>query len=165
MTMAEPVRRRVAGVQKTWLDQMTEFARFAVDQAVRARRLPRTVPAVDPQTGDQYEVPASQAVRVTGPEIAAADAQVNAEVLLNLSTGLTQLIDAGALSPAAAKVAATKAWEDYVGVPYVASLDAPNLGDRTQARDDLATHIDDKGGTVSRLKPRIPPPLSVTRAQ
>src|SRR5882762_688557 len=73
MTMAEPVRRRVAGVQKTWLDQMTEFARFAVDQAVRARRLPRMVPAMDPQTGDIYEVPASQAVRAIGPEIAAAD--------------------------------------------------------------------------------------------
>lgn len=164
LTMAEPVRRRVAGVQKTWLDQMTEFARFAVDQAVAAKRLPRTVPAVDPQTGDMYEVPAAMAVRVTGPEIAAADAQVNAEVLLNLSTGLSQLVEIGAISPAGAKVAATKAWEDFVGVPYVASLDAPGNG--TQGRDDLATHIDDQSGTVRQLRPRVQPPLSVSsRAQ
>jgi hypothetical protein len=159
-TMQEPVRRRIGGVQKTWLDQQTDFVRFAVDRAVAAGRLQRTVTAVDPQTGDEYEIPASQAVTVTGPEIAAADAQVNAEVLLNLSTGLMQLVEGGVLSAPAAQVAARKAWEDFVGVPYVASLDSPQTNP-----DDIATHIDDQGGKVRKLQPRIPPPLNVSRAQ
>lgn len=157
-SMAEPVRRRVSGVQKTWLDQQTEFVRFAVDQAVRAGRLPRTVPAVDPQTGEEYDVPAAQAVTVTGPEIAAADAEVNAQVLLNLSTGLMQLVESGVLSVTAAQVAARKAWEDYVGVPYVASLDQPDANP-----GDVATHIDDQaqGATnVRRLTPRPGVPLT-----
>jgi hypothetical protein len=150
-TMQEPVRRRIGGVQKTWLDQQTELVRFAVDRAVAARRLQRTVPAMDPQTGDNYDVPASQAVTVTGPEIAAADAQVNAEVLLNLSTGLLQLVESGILSTEAAKVASRKAWEDFVGIPYVASLDGPDVNP-----DDIATHIDDQGGNVRPLLPRPP---------
>jgi hypothetical protein len=137
-SMAEPVRRRLSGVQKTWLDQQTELVRFAVDQAVAKSRLTRTVSGMDPQTGETYDVPASQTVTVTGPEIAAADAEVNAQVLLNLSTGLMQLVESGVLSPAAAQVAARKGWEDYVGVPYVASLDSPDANP-----GDVATHIDD----------------------
>jgi hypothetical protein len=157
-SMAEPVRRRVSGVQKTWLDQQTEFVRFAVDQAVRAKRLTRLVEATDPQSGRVYEIPAALAVTVTGPEIAAADAQVNAEVLLNLSTGLMQLVEAGALSQQAAGVAARKAWEDYTGTPYVASLDSPNANP-----DDLATHIDASQANVRKLTPRVPPSLVATR--
>lgn len=137
LTMAEPVRRRVSGVQQIWLNQMTEFVRFAVDRAVASRRIPRTVDATDPQSGITTTTPASQAVRVTGPEIAAADAQVNATVLMNLSTALMQMTETGVLSPEAARVAAKKAWEDYVGVPYVASLDSPEANP-----DDVATHID-----------------------
>ncbi|HEX8006701.1 MAG TPA: hypothetical protein VF482_09780 [Trebonia sp.] len=170
-SMAEPVRRRLAGTQKLWLDQMAELVRFAVDQAVAAHRLPRMVPSVDPQTGNESEMPASLAVSVTGPEIAAADAQVNAEVLLNLSTGLMQLVEVGALSQEAAKVAAQKAWEDFVGVPYVASLDTPDADP-----DDLATHIEDNqpptrstpppaGGTVTKLQPRQPAPAPANAAR
>src|SRR6266536_5790213 len=84
-----------------------------------------TVTAVDERTGQQREVPAAQTVLVTGPEIAAADAQITAQVLLNLSTGLEKLVGIGALSVEAAKAAARKAWEDYVGVPYNADLDTP----------------------------------------
>lgn len=158
-SMAEPVRRRVSGVQKTWLDQQTELVRFAVDQAVRTRGLSRTVQAVDPQTGEEYEIPAALAVTVTGPEIAAADAEVNAQVLLNLSTGLMQLVESGVLSTEAAQVAARKAWEDYVGVPYVASLDSP-----TAKPDDIATHIDDQQPpNVRKLTPRMPVPLATAR--
>lgn len=159
-SMAEPVRRRVSGVQQMWLNQQTELVRFAVDQAVAARRLPRMVSAMDPQTGEAYEIPAAQAVKVTGPEIAAADAQVNAEVLLNLSTGLMQLVETGALSAAAAKVAARKGWEDYVGVPYEASLDSPDANP-----DDVATHIDDrsKQTNVRPLQPRVPVNLAAGR--
>lgn len=140
LSMAEPVRRRVAGVQKIWLDYQTELVRFAVDRAVAAHRLPPTVEATDPRTGQTYAIPAAQAVTVTGPEVAAADAQITAQVLLNLSTGLENLIGIGALSAEAAHVAARKAWEDYVGVPYTADLDRPdaNPGDVATAVDDAA---------------------------
>lgn len=152
-SMAEPVRRRISGVQKTFLAERTELVRFAVDRAVAAGRLPRMVPALDPQTGEEYEIPAAQAVTVTGPEIAAADAEVNAQILLNLSTGLMQLVESGVLSPAAAQVAARKGWEDYVGVPYEASLDSPDANP-----GDVATHIDDTstGTNVRRLTPTGP---------
>jgi hypothetical protein len=138
LTMAEPVRRRVAGVQQIWLDYQTEFARFAVDRAVAARRLPAKVKARDEKTGAEYDIPAAQAVTVTGPEVAAADSQITAEVLLNLSTGLEKLQQMGALSQEATAVAARKAWEDYVGIPFVAELAKPDAN-----RDDVATAVDD----------------------
>ncbi|SDN73663.1 hypothetical protein [Allokutzneria albata] len=137
LTMAEPVRRRVQGVQRVWLDYQTELVRFAVDRAVAARRLPAKVKASDPKKKTTFEIPASQAVIVTGPEVAAADAQITAQVLLNLSTGLEKLVEIQALSREGARIAARKAWEDYVGVPYSADLDSPEAD-----RDDLATHID-----------------------
>lgn len=140
-SMAEPVRRRVGGVQKQWLWYMTDLCRLAVDRAVAARRLPEMVTATDPRTGAEYEIPASQTVQVTGPEIAAADAQVTAQVLLNLSTGLKGFVEAGIMSRAAAGLAARKAWEQFVGVPYTADLDQLDTNP-----DDLATHIDDNGG-------------------
>lgn len=140
LTMAEPVRRRVGGVQKVWLDQQTELVRYAVDRAVAAKRLPATVQAADPRTGASYEIPASQCVQVTGPEIAAADSQITAQVLLNLSTGLEKLVAIGALTREAASHAGRKAWEDYMGVPYRAELDKPdaNPGDVATAVDDAA---------------------------
>lgn len=138
LTMAEPVRRRVGGVQKSWLGYQTELVRFAIDQAVAARRLPATVTATDPKTGTTWEVPASQTARVTGPEVAAADSQITAQVLLNLSTGLEKLVATQALSPEAAQQAARKAWEDYVGVPYHHDLDSPDADP-----DDIATHVED----------------------
>ncbi|MEV0993427.1 hypothetical protein [Nonomuraea sp. NPDC050202] len=144
LTMAEPVRRRVQGVQKVWLGYQTEFTRFAVDRAVAAARLPRMVDATDPRTGQSYEIPAAQSVLVTGPEIAAADAQITAQVLLNLSTGLEKLRAIGALSAEASAVAARKAWEDFVGIPYNADLDSPEAN-----ADDLATAIDDSKATPS----------------
>lgn len=140
LTMAEPVRRRVGGVQSMWLGRMTEFARYAVDRAVAAGRLPRMVDATDPRTGETYQVPAAMAVTVTGPEVAAADAQLQAQVLLNLATGLEKLVQIGVLSREAARIAARKAWESYVGIPYNADLDVPD-GD-AGARDDLATEIE-----------------------
>jgi hypothetical protein len=138
LTMAEPVRRRVGGVQKVWLQYQTELVRFAVDQAVAARRIPRMVESTDPRTGQRTMVPASQTVMVTGPEVAAADAQLTAQVLLNLSTGLEKLVTIKALTPEAAAMAARKGWEDYVGVPYEASLGQPGANP-----DDVATHVDD----------------------
>jgi hypothetical protein len=136
-SMAEPVRRRVGGIQRVWLEQQTEFCRFAVDQAVASGRLQRMVTATDPRTGEETEIPASQAVIVTGPEIAASDSQLTAQVLLNLSTGLEKLQQIGALSPEAAATAARKAWEDYVGVPYVHELDSPAANP-----DDLADVVE-----------------------
>jgi hypothetical protein len=147
LTMAEPVRRRVQGVQKMWLNLQTEFVRFAVDRAVAAARLPRMVEATDPRTGQSYEIPAAQSVLVTGPEIAAADAQITAQTLLNLSTGLEKLRQIGALSAEATAVAARKAWEDFVGIPYNADLDAPDAN-----ADDIATAIDD---SKARPNPRL----------
>lgn len=138
-TMAEPVRRRVGGVQKVWLWQQGELVKFAVDQAVKAGRLPKMVTSIDPRTGQQNEVPASQTVLITGPEIAAADAQMSAQVLLNLATGLEKLQAIGALDKDGVSAAARKAWEDYVGVPYNASLAQPGTNP-----DDVATYIDDQ---------------------
>ncbi len=138
LSMAEPVRRRVGGLQKVWLAQMTELTRFAVDRAVAASRLPRTVSATDPKTNATTTIPASQCVTVTGPEVAAADAQITAQTLLNLSTGLEKLVSIGALSREAAELAARKAWEDFVGVPYTADLAKPDA-----KPDDVATAVDD----------------------
>jgi len=125
-SMAEPVRRRVGAVQRVWLAQQTELVRFAVDRAVHAKRLKAEVEAVDPRTGEKTKVPASQCVLITGPEVAAADAAIGAQVLLNLSTGLEKLVTIGALSKETASLAAKRAWEDYMGVPYRAELDKPD---------------------------------------
>lgn len=141
MTMAEPVRRRVAGVQKNWLGYQTDFVRFAVDQAVAARRLQATVEGTDPKTGLTYELKAAQSVTVTGPEIAAADAQITAEVLMNLSIGLEKLQTIGALSQEASAEAARKAWEDFVGVPFRPELSTPG-----RDVNDVATYVDEKSG-------------------
>ncbi|MBC6458415.1 hypothetical protein [Actinomadura sp. HBU206391] len=145
LTMAEPVRRRVGGVQKLWLDYQTELTAYAIDRAVAAKRLSATVEALDPRTGERFEVSASRAVTITGPEIAAADAQITAQVLLNLSTGLEKLVQIGALSREGAKIAAKKAWEDYVGIPYTADLDSSEADP-----DDIATAIDDAQATEAR---------------
>jgi hypothetical protein len=123
-TMAEPVRRRVGGVQRDWLAYMTDMVRFAVDQAVAAGRLPRTVAATDERTGQTTQVPAAQCVQVLGPQIAQADSQITAEVMLNLSTGLKQLVETGVLGSEAAGVAARVAWESYTGITWTADLNA-----------------------------------------
>lgn len=136
-TMAEPVRRRVGGLQRVWLSQMTELCRFAVDRAVAAKRLDATVTVKDPRTGAEKEMPAAQSVIVTGPAISAEDAQFTANVLLNLSTGLEKLQQIGALSEEAVKLAAQKAWEGYMGVPF-----RPELASSTANVDDIATHVD-----------------------
>ncbi|MFJ8818201.1 hypothetical protein [Amycolatopsis thermoflava] len=146
LTMAEPVRRRVQGVQRQWLASQTELVRFAVDRAVAAKRLPTMVEATDERTGKTYEIPAAQSVTVTGPEVAAADAQITAQVLLNLSTGLEKLVQIKALTPDAAGVAARKAWEDYMGIPYSSDLGKPDANP-----DDVATAVDD-ADTKNKLR-------------
>jgi hypothetical protein len=145
MTMAEPVRRRVQGVQNTWLAYQTELVRFAIDQAVASHRLPATVDATDPKTGEIFQRRAAQSVIVTGPEIAAADAQITTQVLLNLSTGLEKLVKNNVMTQEAASVAARKAWEDYVGVPYTADLGKPGAAPKP---DDVAAEVD----KASRLR-------------
>ncbi len=148
LTMAEPVRRRVGAVQGVWLDYQAELCRYAVDRAVAARRLPRMVKSIDPRSGQAYEIPAAQAVTVTGPEIAASDAQITAQTLLNISTALSGMVAAKVLSPEASKVAAKKAWEDYMRIPYSADLDSPEANP-----DDVATAVDDaQTEAVRRLK-------------
>lgn len=122
LTMAEPVRRRVGGVQKAWLGHMTELVRFAVDQAVARQRLPRQVSIVN-AAGDEELVSPSETVRVVGPEIAASDAKVNAEILVSLAQALSGMKAAGLLSDEASKVAAKKAWEGFMGIPYSHDLD------------------------------------------
>lgn len=148
MSMAEPVRRRVGAVQNVWLCQITELVRFAVDRAVAAKRLPEKVEAKDPRTGETTEIPASQAVIVTGPEITAADSQLTAQTLLNLSTGLEKLVQIGVLSREAAQVCAQKGWEDYMGIPFSADLGKPDA-----PVDDIATEVDKAKKTEeSRLR-------------
>ena len=121
LSMAEPVRRRVGGVQRTYLDIMTEHARYVVDQAVAVGRLPKLIDTTD-AGGNAVKVPPAQLVRIVGPEIAAADAQVTAQVLLNLATGLEKMVTAKVLSQEAAAAAASKAWEQFVGQPMPKGL-------------------------------------------
>jgi hypothetical protein len=141
LTMAEPVRRRVGGVQNLWLAVQTELVRHAVDQAVAAGRIPARVPTTT-VGGGQRLVPASETVTITGPEIAAADAQVTAAVLVQLSQAMTAMILTGVLSQDAARLATRKAWEQFVGIPYTADLD----------RADGST-VDDIAGLVDQLGP------------
>jgi hypothetical protein len=150
MSMAEPVRRRVGGVQRVWLDIQTQLCRYVVDRAVAARRLKPQVEVTDPKTGVTSLIPASMSVVVRGPAIAAADAQVTAQVMLNLATGLEKLVGMEILSPQAARLAAQFAWEQYMGVPYRAELDSPEAN-----ADELAGHVDERGdpGKVAQLWP------------
>lgn len=135
LSMAEPVRRRVASIQRQWLAWMTEFARFTVDRAVAVGRVPAWV-----ELGDGRRVRAAQTVTITGPEVAAADAQIQATVLLNLATALGNLVEKGVLSPEAARVAAEKAWEEFVGSPFRLEL-MPTDG--TGDAGKVAEEIDD----------------------
>lgn len=142
LTMAEPVRRRVGGVQNMWLHFQNEQVRYAVDNAVAVGRLPAFVDITD--AGGTRSVPPSQTVTVKGPEIAAADAQVTAVVLANLAQGLTGMVAAGIMTVDAARVAARKAWEDFTGVPYAAALDDPDIDP-----NDLANYVDEQQPTRS----------------
>lgn len=138
MSMAEPVRRRVGAVQNLFLGFDTEMVRFAIDQAIVAGRLPATV-KIPVEGGGELEVPAAETCTVTGPQIAAADAKITAEVLLKLSQAFDKMIARGVMTPEAAKVATKKAWEDYMGVPYRAELDSTDAD-----TDDVATYVDDQ---------------------
>lgn len=148
LTMAEPVRRRVGGIQKMWLEYQTELVRFAIDRAVAAKRIPAMVESTDARTGEVAEVPASMTVTVTGPEVAAADATITAQILLNLSTAVTGLTQGPQplLSIEAAKVLVKKAWEGFAGVPYRAELDSAEANP-----DDIAQEVDAAQVTESPL--------------
>lgn len=122
LSMAEPVRRRVGSVQRQWLEYMSEMCRFVVDRAVAAGRIPAMVPVLDASGTQTGEVPAAETVRVDGPAIAAADSTIQATVMLNLSTALGNLVDKAIITPAAAQVAAQKAWEQFVGQPFRVEL-------------------------------------------
>lgn len=141
LTMAEPVRRRVGSVQNEWLSNLTEMARYAVDQAVAAGRIPMFVEVPDQSSGQTIRMLASDTVSVTGPQIAQADAKVTAEVIVNLSQSLTEMVSANVMSLDAAQLAAQKAWEDYMGVPFRPELAAPDA-----EPNDVATHVDANGG-------------------
>ncbi|HEY2086423.1 MAG TPA: hypothetical protein VGH54_10425 [Mycobacterium sp.] len=156
LSMAEPVLRRVSGVQNVWLAYQTELARFAVDQAVAAGRLPAKVKATDAKSGavgDQTVSP-SETVKVTGPEIAVAEASATATTLLKLAQGIDVMLANQTLSVEAGKILAQKAWEQYAGVPYTSELDGPdaNIDDITQAVDDSAkARIANGTATVRKL--------------
>ena len=137
LTMAEPVRRRVGGVQNVWIAYQTELVRFAVDQAVAAHRLDAMV-EVTGQAGAPMTVPAAQTVQVIGPEIASQNAEVNALVLVNLAQALDGMVTAGIMTKAAAQLAAKKGWESFVGLPYQPELDKPD----GSAQDDVAQMIE-----------------------
>lgn len=139
-SMAEPVRRRVNGVQRIYLGYVRELVRYAVDRSVAVGRLPAFV------TNEQgVEIPTAECVKVVGPEIAAADAQVTAQVLVNLANGLQTLIVAGVLDVPSAQVAARKAVEQFVGhdmppgaMPDPASPEKANPDATAEAIDDAA---------------------------
>lgn len=142
LSMAEPVRRRVGGVQQEWLGGvMTQMARFQVDRAIAAGRLPQFVETTN-AAGDIVRIPAADTVHIVGPEIAAADAQVTAAVFLNLSQALDHMVASGVLGDEAAALAAQKAWEQFVGQPFRPDLAAKTKANPAAAADDLATEID-----------------------
>lgn len=120
-SMAEPVRRRIGGVQSDWLAIMAEQCRFAVDRAVAAGRLPRLVASRD-AAGSEIFVPPSTLVRVTGPEVAPSTAEMASTVMLNLSTAIANAIDGGFMTKDAGAVAIQKGWEQLVGRPFPPSL-------------------------------------------
>jgi hypothetical protein len=136
LSMAEPVRRRVGGVQQEYLSIQTEFARYVVDQAVRVGRLPAMIETAAAD-GRTVMVPASQLVTITGPEIAAADSQVTATMLVNLSTALQNMVEAKVLTVEAAALAAQKAWEQFTGQALPAGLAI-----KPSAADDMAAEIE-----------------------
>lgn len=136
-SMAEPVRRRVGGVQNVWLEHMTEFARFVVDRAVAVGRLPRLVEQTS-ATGDMVMVPAADTVKIVGPEIAASDAQFAATVLLNLSQGVQNMVEAGVLTKEAGAMLAQRGWEQFMGQPFRPDLAAND----SLSVDDLAGEVD-----------------------
>ncbi|MEZ5236807.1 MAG: hypothetical protein R2749_29560 [Acidimicrobiales bacterium] len=143
VSMAEPIRRRVGAVQNLWIARQTEMVRFAVDQAVAAGRLPATV-TLDTEAGPVTKR-AAETVQVRGPQIAASDAQITARVMVQLSTALETMVANRFMTPEAAQVAAQKAWEDYLGVPY-----RPELGRPDTNVDDVATAVD-TAPTTDRL--------------
>lgn len=123
VTMAEPVRRRIGGVQRVWLMFMREICRYVVDQAVRVGTLPRYVTVASDVGTGTISVPAAQTVRVVGPEIAGTDAQINATIVGNLAAALNTLVSAGLLGPEAARRMVEKSWADYMGQPWRPGLD------------------------------------------
>lgn len=154
LTMAEPVLRRVSGVQNLWVSYMTDLCRHAVDQAVSAGRLPKLVPVTDNNTASQKQVPASQTVSIIGPEIAVEEQQATADSLLKLAQALDVMITDGTMTPRAAKVLSKKAWEQYAGVPYTPDLDNPEADP-----DDIAQEIADQGvnGAVASGRATLKP--------
>jgi hypothetical protein len=142
LTMAEPVRRRVGGVQNLWLATRNDLVRYQVDQAVLAGRLPAEVMVRD-ETGTERPIRAADAVKVTGPTVAAADASMTAEMLANLASGLDSMIRAGLLSVEAGQVASQKAWEQFCGIPWRPDLASPDAN-----QDLVAEHVDDNAAAV-----------------
>jgi hypothetical protein len=156
LSMAEPVLRRVSGVQNLWIGYMTELCRYAVDQAVAAGRLPALVAATDAASGDLGNdmVKASATVSITGPEIAVAEASATATTLLKLAQGIDVMMANGTLSLEAGQILAQKAWEQYAGVPYNHELDSPDaeVEDIKQAiADSRAARLANGTATVRKL--------------
>jgi len=153
-SMAEPTRRRVGAVQRVWLEQQTELVRFAVDQAVKAKRLPATVKVTDPKTSEESEIPASLAVTVRGPEIAAEDSQYAAQVMLNLATGVEKFMQMEVLPKEAAELMMRKAWEDFMGTSYPTGLKITSQSNPDDVATDIQAAVDQLGlpAAESRLR-------------
>lgn len=143
LTMAEPIRRRLDSVKTANCEHQVEMVRYQIDQRVRVGLLPMTVTVTD-QNGVERQMSPADTVTVTGPEIAASDAEINAKVLLSLAQSLEPLVTRlKVMSPEMARLAVQKAWEDYTGRPLPAELAAPDA-----KPDDIATHIDETGGSL-----------------
>lgn len=141
LTMGEPVRRRIGGVQNLWLAYVTEMVRYRIDQAVAVRRL-----EAEYTLADGKQTRAADTLTITGPEIADSPANVGAEVLVNLAKSITVLRRFGVLSEQACRLAARKGWEDFMGVPYRPELDGPDADP-----DDIADELDRQRPTPSVL--------------
>jgi hypothetical protein len=92
LTMAEPVRRRVGGVQKVWLAQQTELVRFASTGRSRRPAAGRWSRRPTRARARSHADPGVAGGHRDRPGDRRADAQLTAQVLLNLSTGLEKLV-------------------------------------------------------------------------
>lgn len=139
--MAEPVRRRIDGVQRTWLGYVQQMAEHAIDRAVSARMIPAMVDARNRADGSSQMVPAREACVIVGPEIAHTNAEVTATMLLNLGQAIEAMRMSGVLSPEAAAVLVQRGWEIFTGEQFRSEL-AVQLGNQPDNVGNLADTID-----------------------
>jgi hypothetical protein len=162
-SMAEPVRRRIDGVQRKWFEYVNEMAAFAIDRAVASRMLPAMVESRNRADGTTEMVPARDAVTIVGPEIAASNAEVSATMLLNLGQAIESMRAAGVLSGEAAALLVQRGWEIFTGEQFRAEL-AMQLDAQPNDPANMADTIDIVRGRRKARQP-LPAPTGTSESE